>query len=631
MQTLLRSKAYKSCEPLSTINRIRKILSDCGLFTIETHVFHDGPNINCCRVMLGDDDLYSLGLGTNGKGMTRRYALASAYGEFMERLQNNVMFPLKQLKFATRRYLESTSGMEGFYDRLRSEDLVLEFHYAADEVYLDADEVAKLCTDVLCRVNGIDTVEQQREYLNSIFKDKAIACVPYYSVFNDEIRILPGELIWNTGGTNGMCAGNTPKEALIQGISEIFERFAIRTIYLKNITPPTIPFEYFEGTEVYMRLIRLKERTGMDVIVKDCSLGMELPVIGLMLIDRGSSTYTFHVGADPSPITALERCLTEIYQGDIATLKARFHPLPSGKKEISDQRKSEIKMHDDFYSTTLCGAGEWPSEVVSEDFSYQFNGFGHPVSSSDDADIDYLINIVSQLGYQLFIRDVSYLGFPAYHVFIPGMSEVDFIFDKKELKDWMGIARQHRALLNLPGAAFEELEELVAAIDATSELPLPVSFEPKNWFVSNAHSKLLQYPKHLLMANLFFRISDYRKAAWYIKAFLNSEQSAKWPVLYYRGVYDFLEAMAEGKNITKIEEALILQYGELLTEKVIKNFSNPEKAFEGIDLPRCFDCASCSIQKNCKFFVVLRCIKNLQNAQIEHLPDQRRVAELFCR
>lgn len=68
MQRVERRKAYKACDPFTAINGIRAILAACGLFTIEAHQSYAGPGVHCCGVMLGDDDLAELNIGSNGKG-----------------------------------------------------------------------------------------------------------------------------------------------------------------------------------------------------------------------------------------------------------------------------------------------------------------------------------------------------------------------------------------------------------------------------------------------------------------------------------------------------------------------------------------------------------------------------------
>ena len=89
-------KKYKAEAPICTIGKIRKILSDIGILLLEQHLIHD--NFSSCRVTFGNNGLDKLNIGTNGKGRTFEYSLASGYAEFMERLENHqTMIGLKKM------------------------------------------------------------------------------------------------------------------------------------------------------------------------------------------------------------------------------------------------------------------------------------------------------------------------------------------------------------------------------------------------------------------------------------------------------------------------------------------------------------------------------------------------------
>ena len=62
-----------------------------------------------------------------------------------------------------------------------------------------------------------------------------------------------------------MCAGNTPYEAILQGINEIFERYVLQKLYLEKITPPVYSPDYFKGTAIHSRLEKLVD---MDIFMK---------------------------------------------------------------------------------------------------------------------------------------------------------------------------------------------------------------------------------------------------------------------------------------------------------------------------------------------------------------------------
>ena len=63
-----------------------------------------------------------------------------------------------------------------------------------------------------------------------------------------------------------MASGNTPEEAILQSLCEIFERYAISEMYNKGLTPPTIPFEYFEGKSIYNKINYLTKDKGFELI-----------------------------------------------------------------------------------------------------------------------------------------------------------------------------------------------------------------------------------------------------------------------------------------------------------------------------------------------------------------------------
>lgn len=58
-----------------------------------------------------------------------------------------------------------------------------------------------------------------------------MALIPFYSVEEDKEVLLPIDLCLGSTGSNGMCAGNTYREAFLQGLCEIFERYSILNIF----------------------------------------------------------------------------------------------------------------------------------------------------------------------------------------------------------------------------------------------------------------------------------------------------------------------------------------------------------------------------------------------------------------
>jgi ribosomal protein S12 methylthiotransferase accessory factor YcaO len=128
---------HKAVPPLETVRRIRALLADLDVFTVETfHPPAENGAAYSCRLELGDAPFLGAGFSVNGKGMSPRWALASAYGEFMERLECGELLP----------------GLpEGFSE--------------PDAVDMPAERFARECPEAFLRAMG---VEDRGELANSL-------------------------------------------------------------------------------------------------------------------------------------------------------------------------------------------------------------------------------------------------------------------------------------------------------------------------------------------------------------------------------------------------------------------------------------------------------------------------------
>ena len=98
----------------------------------------------------------------------------------------------------------------------------------------------------------LESKESIREIINEFPQSELIDFVPYYNVTDKKVEYLPLEFIIASCGSNGMCAGNSPEEAIIQGICEIFERYCCLIFYrgkikihLQSLYPYLLNRSYF--------------------------------------------------------------------------------------------------------------------------------------------------------------------------------------------------------------------------------------------------------------------------------------------------------------------------------------------------------------------------------------------------
>ena len=77
---------FKEVSPVETVKKLKAKLEEIGVELEENWSDESYINTYSLRVTIKGTPI-----GTNGKGVSREYALASAYAEFFERYQNNLL------------------------------------------------------------------------------------------------------------------------------------------------------------------------------------------------------------------------------------------------------------------------------------------------------------------------------------------------------------------------------------------------------------------------------------------------------------------------------------------------------------------------------------------------------------
>lgn len=600
-------KPYKAISPLDTINNIRKILSNIGLFTVENYTSHS--DLYCsCRVTI-DDKIKSVDVGTNGKGMNTQYALASAYGEMMERLQNR-MLGYAVMKFTTKSVLSNNPQLKPLYNTLSKEGLVNEFRYYPDETEYVATKTELLAQveKYIPNVYGVDD--------DSILKSEEYKLIeaPFYNVHLRTVENVPLFLFRLAASSTGLCAGNTPQEAILQGLNEIFERYVLQRLYIDKITPPTVPASYFANSEILNRLERLRLTRGVSYEIKDCSLDGKFPVIGLLLVDRTHNTYAFRLGADASPVVALERCYTEAFQG-VKDTKTHFKPV-----DFNDD--FDIKFEHN--NSVVNGSGKLPNELFFDQPTYSFNGFKFSGKDTDQEELNCYVSHIESMGYTMYVRDNSFLDFPAYTIFIPGISDVsgELLDFYRHLEDANTTYSSIKPAYDVKSLNENDLIKYASTLE--SEDNMIISLFP---YYKGLHNSI---NKHLLLMGIYFKVGKYDKAHKNMDAFLMyNKHIGKAQSNYYYVIRDYLYWMSKGKSPEVINSILSKFYGEALANKVVSDISDPSKIFDNFKFPQCFDCENCPAISECKFLEMARMESRLQKIFKSNLKDQSNLKQIF--
>lgn len=387
----LRDAEFKEESPLKTVEHIKEILSANNIETEELWFENGVPYCHSLRV-----NICGTTFGVNGKGMSRDFTLASGYGELMERLQTRTLKSLPQKKD----------------DKSTSNNIAKFINYK--ELLKRNIKWYKNYSDILEATLG---VKYSPDEIIKQFADKNgdVKVAPFFCVNTRTIEYHPIELRTLIYTSNGSAAGNTPEEAIVQGISEIVERRHKIRILTENIVVPEIPDEVLKKYTAAYKIITFLRDNGFDVTVKDCSLGTKYPVICLSCIDKATGKYHDHFGAFPIFEIALERALTETFQGrsidsfatteDFIYDKISTYPF---QELISDHAFGTSKKKPEFF-------------IGKSDESWNENcGFsGKNNKELFKECMDFFI----EQGYDVLIRDCSFLGFPTYQILIPGYSE----------------------------------------------------------------------------------------------------------------------------------------------------------------------------------------------------------------
>jgi len=455
---------------------------------------------------------------TNGKGATKESALASALGEYIERLSNNHFY----------------AGV--FW----GEDLANEafVHYPNERWFKPGkgDALPKEILDDHCRAIFDPEGELRGSHLvdtNSGNAQRGICSLPYVRQSDGATVYFPSNLIENLYVSNGMSAGNTLAEAQVQCLSEIFERAVKREILEGEIALPDVPKEVLEKYPGILAGIQALEEQGFPVLVKDASLGGVYPVMCVTLMNPRTGGVFASFGAHPSFEVALERSLTELLQG--RSLEG-LNDLPPPTFS-SDTVTEPYNFVEHFIDSSGIVSWRFFSATSAYDFvAWDFSGHGQ---NSNAQEAQTLFGILEALGKETYVAVYDELGAIACRILVPGYSEIypieDLIWDNTNK------ALLFRAdILNLFELSDAELSALVERLennelDDYSDIATLIGIE----FDENTPWGQLTVLELKLLIQLALR--NFEQAHELVGAFLQYNDNTAERRLFYQAVHAVLE------------------------------------------------------------------------------------------
>lgn len=349
---------------------------------------------------------------TNGKGATKESALASALGEFIERLNCN--------HFYAGTFWGESLANAAF------------LHYPNERWFkpgpkdaLPAEILDKYCLPIY---NPDGELRGSHLYeTNSGNLQRGICSLPYVRQSDGEVVYFPSNLVENLYASNGMSAGNTLAEAQVQCLSEIFERAVKREILEGEMALPDVPHEVLAKYPGILAGIQGLEQQGFPILVKDASLGGIYPVMCVTLMNPRTGGVFASFGAHPSLEVALERSLTELLQGRSFE---GLNDLPQ-PTFVSNAVTEPNNFVEHFIDSS--GVVSWRFFSAKANFDFVEWDFSVQGENANAEEAATLLGILEDMGKEVYMAVYDQLGAVACRILVPGYSEVypveDLIWD----------------------------------------------------------------------------------------------------------------------------------------------------------------------------------------------------------
>ena len=477
---------------------------------------------------------------TNGKGATKESALASALGEYIERLSNNHFYA-------------------GAYwgEDIANSDFV---HYPNERWFkidsddsLPSDILDEYCLDIYNpegELRGSHLIDT-----NSGNRERGICSLPYVRQSDGETVYFPSNLIENLYASNGMSAGNTLAEAQVQCLSEIFERAVKREIIEGEIALPDVPLNVLAKFPGIVAGIQGLEAQGFPVLVKDASLGGNYPVMCVTLMNPRTGGVFASFGAHPSFEVALERSLTELLQGR-SFEGLNDLPRPTFESNAVTEPNNFVEHFID-----SSGVVSWRFFSAKSNYEFVEWDFSGKDENSNAEEAASLLRILENLGNEVYTAVYDQLGAIACRILVPGYSEVypveDLIWDNtnKSLLFRSDILNVHRLDDASLASLLERLEN--NELDEYSDIATLIGIE----FDDNTVWGQLTVLELKLLIHL--ALKQFEEAHELVGAFLQYNDNTVERGLFYQALNVVLEVtLAEDLELADYEVNFRRMFGD---------------------------------------------------------------------
>jgi ribosomal protein S12 methylthiotransferase accessory factor len=282
----------KAIPPAETVTNIKNVLKRIQIKLVRDIIRIDSGRLDIpvyiCRA---GEDCNIPTPKTMGKGPTPEQSEASALMEMVERF-SHANFPRPE------------THLRGTISDVKDDTIPF------DDLFLTPNRDALVS-------------DREKEELSSL----PFAWTPAYSLIQKKDILIPYEWFADIQGTNGLSAGNTMEETILQGLCEAVERHVCAVVNVAKQPVPTIDLSTVRDP-VAKELIDKFARNKIQLICKDFSLNTGIPTIAGIAFDPYTfpkSEVVYCAGTATHPEKALIRVLTEIQQMAVDYFRQNYY------------------------------------------------------------------------------------------------------------------------------------------------------------------------------------------------------------------------------------------------------------------------------------------------------------------
>lgn len=558
----------KDALPYDSVEKFKQILASLGIehCVVQEESYQNHWYSNRIEIM----GLPTI--GTNGKGITPEYTMASAMGEFFERLQCGMLmsylYPLKRKEIAISHEADRvTAGFKKFFPEvwqsIRQED--------AEEMVLANAMHGGVC---ICE-----------------------------DIFTGTLYELPENLLTVLCGANGTAAGNTYAEAFVQGVSELFERYVTQFIFKEEYDDvfKVIDEQAYRSLNSY-KLIQAIEARRYHIRVIDCSLGGKLPVIGILIFDPSMTRYYFKLGADANVDIALQRCITEVFQGSSFDLNFRIRMKECFASDIKEEGfwYGSNRPYDHI-RTEIDGTGNLPRAFfrsIKRNKTSTILGFCDGIETNGEA-VEFMLGCCKLITDTVGLINYTKYGVPCIRIVIPNLCASLYYPTDHGTTLFQTITATHAFRTAVAEGELLTKKALNHILDILEYPAYTYEFSMTKLLgiiTGDIADAPYLYSPYLFTAYLALYLKEYNIAIKYIEIY-NTNARVNEVIRQLDRIV--IKAFMEG-----VQDEDILQFvngfGEnQKIEEEVKNLIDIRK--NGFKVPSCPDCETCALQEICHY------------------------------